>query len=167
MSYSRYTLSMPHVHGCGFGARIGTVKKRQVGFTLIELMVVISIVGLLLAIAMPGYSDYLTRARRSDARAALLEIAAAQERNYFQVKQYTVNAKKEVWDNLDGTDFISAEGYYTLLFAIDAGGQKYTITATARGRQSGDTDCSSFSYDDTGLKDAKDATGADSSSVCW
>jgi type IV pilus assembly protein PilE len=162
MNWHQYTGNVSPIDSCGSRAGSGTLTQRQLGFTLIELMVVISILGLLLAIAIPGYSDYLTKARRSDARAALLEIASAQERHYFQNRQYSSDGT-DLWSHPDG--LVSADGYYTLSFAfIDDDNQTYRVTATARGQQSGDADCTSLSYDNTG---SKDSTGAADSSVCW
>ncbi len=57
--------------------------------------------GLLLSIAVPNYSAYVERSRRSDARAALLEIASAQERIYFESNQYSA-AITDVWSHQEG-----------------------------------------------------------------
>jgi len=66
------------------------VKKRnQTGVTLLELMTVVVIIGVLTSIAIPSYRRYTLRAQRSDATAALLRIAAAQEKFYLQNNTYT------------------------------------------------------------------------------
>jgi type IV pilus assembly protein PilE len=58
------------------------------GFTLIELMIVVAIVGILASIAYPSYMDSVTKSRRSDAQAALLGLAQAMERNYTSNTTY-------------------------------------------------------------------------------
>jgi type IV pilus assembly protein PilE len=137
--------------------------KRQHGFTLIELMLVIIVIGVLLAIAIPNYAGYLERTRRSDARAALLEIASTQERIYFERNQYS-NAIADVWNYREAGVYVSAEGYYALTVAFPGDDpNRFTATATARGKQAGDADCVSFTIDETGLK----AATGDDSDDCW
>lgn len=133
------------------------------GFSLIELMVVIGILGLLLAIAIPNYNGYLERTRRTDARGALLEIAAAQERIFFERNQYT-NVIADVWSYQEGGAAVSNEGNYALTVVLtDDDPNRFTATATAQGKQAGDADCATFSIDETGLK----AATGDDPSGCW
>jgi type IV pilus assembly protein PilE len=136
-------------------------RNRQGGFSLIELMVVVIVLGLLLAIAIPNYTGYLERSRRSDARAALLEIASAQERFFFENNGYADDID-DVWNHQEGGVAVSNEGFYALTIA-QTGATDFTATATAQGRQAGDEDCTSFSIDETGLKTA----AGDASDSCW
>ena len=64
---------------------------RQSGFTLIELMIVVAIVGILAAISYPSYQSYVERTGRSDGIAKLSEVMQAQERFYSQNQTYTPN----------------------------------------------------------------------------
>ena len=115
----------------GFGGRTAQ------GFSLIELMVVVTILSLLLGLAMPRYGDYLDRTRRNDGRGALLELAAQQERLHFERNQYSASMA-DLWSGKVGDDFVSSEGFYTLRVTTADSGQEFTATATARGVQAGD-----------------------------
>ena len=61
------------------------------GFTLIELVVAILIVGILAAVAVSSYQDYILRAQRADAKSVLLEVAGWMERNYTATGSYATN----------------------------------------------------------------------------
>ena len=62
--------------------------RKQSGFTLIELMIVVVILGLLMAIAVPAYNDYITRAQRSAAQQFLLDVGQRQEQYLLDNRQY-------------------------------------------------------------------------------
>ena len=77
-----------------FRRRLSPIKsyKRSVdqsGFTLIEMMIVVAIIGIISAIAIPSYTSYLKKARRADAKVSLTKMADAQERWYLQKSTYT------------------------------------------------------------------------------
>ena len=64
------------------------MRKYMAGITLIELMIVIVILSILVAVGYPNYREFAARAKRTEARAGLLEIAAAQERFYLQNSRF-------------------------------------------------------------------------------
>ena len=135
--------------------------KRSTGFTLIELMIVVIIIGVLLGISIPAYRDYVVRSHRADAQAALLDIAARQERFVAQNNTYTTELSAGTGLNLGRTT--SAEGYYNMSVAACAGGSIatcYVVTATATGSQASDSECATITYDSAGNKSG---TTAD----CW
>ena len=139
------------------------------GFTLIELMIVIVVVGILAAIAFPSYQNSVNKTRRSDAKSALTRAATLQERWYTQS---TPNSYTDVEANIGGTT--SDEGYYTINASIPATpgctvgalNYCYLITATAVGAQLDDTNCRTLSIDHTGLKTSTDSGGG-ASTDCW
>ncbi len=89
--------------------------KRFSGFTLIELMTVVSIIAILAMIAVPAYNDSVTKARRADGMAALMDAMARQERFFTENNAYTT-VLSEV--PMSAT---SQEGFYTLSAAACAG----------------------------------------------
>lgn len=142
-------------------------RKHSQGFTLIELMIVVAIVGIITAVAVFSYSSSIEKARRSCATGALLDIAALQERNFFQNNQYSTDLSA-----LYGATSCP-DGYYDLSVAYTASGTAcatekncFTITATAVGAQLNDEFCQTLTLTHTGLKGATGASG-DTTSTCW
>ncbi len=70
------------------------MRNKMRGVTLMELMIVVVIIGILAAVAYPSYREYAARAKRNEARAALLQIATLQERFYLQNNTYTQDMTK-------------------------------------------------------------------------
>ncbi|MEO7386521.1 MAG: type IV pilin protein [Gammaproteobacteria bacterium] len=147
----------------------------QDGFTLIELMIVVVIMGILATASVAGYRHYVQRANRVDATSALLRVSAAQERFYLQNNHYATTAE-ELGDPPPGGLGIAGteRGFYDLAVDEAAGGPVagYTISATASGDgpQRDDDACRSFTIDQNGQRAAADAGGDDSATVieqCW
>jgi len=124
------------------------LHKRQRGFTLIELMIVVAIVGILSAIAYPSYGEYMRKGHRASARAALLQAAHWQERASTATGLYAAlpnNLKKVEGDRYDIVDTVAADG------------STFTLTATPKGAQATDK-CQAYTLTNTGLRGANGKT---------
>lgn len=142
--------------------------KYQKGVTLVELMVVLVIVAILSAIAVPSYRQYSMRANRAEAHWNLLRLAAAQEKFYLQNNTYAEDDElSEAPPNGLGIDATSESGYYTFsITAADATG--FQAQAVAAGGQVDDTDCDVFGIDDTGVRyGGPGPLGTNNDPDCW
>lgn len=130
------------------------------GFTLIELMIVIVIIGLLFAIALPAYQSSVLRGHRADAQGILMDISAREERFMAQNNTYTTDINTAAGLNIGTTT--SNNGYYNLSVAACGGGIAtcYLLTATATGGQANDTDCATITLSSTGVTSGTTAN-------CW
>ncbi len=129
---------------------------RQIrGLTLIELMLVLAVLGILTAVAIPVYRDYVIKTRRSDAMNALNEILMQQEIHRTSNTTYATTLPAL------GLTTISDQGYYNLALP-SASASTFTATATPTGAQAGDS-CGTFAIDVNGSK----TTGVYASSTCW
>lgn len=120
------------------------VKNRSRAFTLIEIMIVIVIVGVLAAIALPSYQEYVRKTARVDAYNAILDIANRQEDYFLDEKDYATGIGSAAGElNVSTT---TDSGKYTLTTSMNAGPPPfYTITAVPTGMQAKDK-CQQYSY---------------------
>ncbi|MFZ5523460.1 MAG: type IV pilin protein [Pseudomonadota bacterium] len=114
---------------------------RMNGFSLIELMIVVVIVGILAAIAVPSYGSYVVKASREAAQAELMELASLQEKIYLNANNYTPNItggyngqtaanSSAAAGGLGRTSGRTSDGKYDLSLDIAAPAQTFTLTAT-------------------------------------
>lgn len=152
------------------------------GFTLIEMMIVVAIVGIIAAIAYPSYQDSIMRSQRADAQTTLSSLASVQERYYTQQAPATYAADfKTLVDNslASGTTQIpSNEDLYTITLSnagcsSTIGGKTvyscFTLTAqpVAGGRQAKDTECWKMIQTQSGKSSENKAGTSNPTGTCW
>jgi type IV pilus assembly protein PilE len=151
-------------------------KIKSRGFTIIEVLVVVAILGILAAIAIPQVTKYTTNARRADGKTALLAAAQAMERYYTNNYKY---ADATIGNDKNATfSEYSQSGYYQLCFTdntltecklSNSESTKFRIKAVpvTTDKQANDTLCKTMTINQLGEKKAYDNLNADKTSDCW
>lgn len=154
--------------------------RRQAGFTIVELMIVVAIIGLLAGIAIPSYRDSVAKGKRSEGKAALTAAAARLERYYTQYNCYPSPAcgpspfstnSATALQNAGINGFsgeTAAKSAYNLSVTITP--QVFTLTATPMAPWT-DAKCGNLTYSNTGRKWTQSNGVADDSGAakdgCW
>ncbi len=126
--------------------------KLMKGFSLIELMIVVAIIAIISSIAIPSYTDYVTRSRRSEALSTLLQIMAQQERNFTEQLTYQTDLTLLGYS---ANPVITNNSYYSIATQVCSGSPALPITrcvnlvATPQGTQAGD---GNITIDSRGIK---------------
>ena len=152
------------------------VGKPELGFTLIELMIVVAIISILAAISFPAYDAYVIRGKRAEGRAMLMDAASKMEKHYGDCLKFGTNiaaAKDCAADNVNlcgAAACLSETDKYTLSLE-NAGANSYTVVATPSFT---DEECGVFKLKHTGEKcsdgdtcSTADAASADAVANCW
>ncbi|WP_448211402.1 type IV pilin protein [Colwellia sp. MEBiC06753] len=130
------------------------INNKNNGFTLIELMIAVAIVGILAAIAYPSYTDFVARSNRSEGQRELMRLANLQEQLFVDTRSYTADLADLNVDSNYATD------NYTYSATIANNGTTFTLKASAKTNQAAkDGACKDMTITNTGARTP--ATG------CW
>ena len=135
---------------------------RQRGMTLIELMIVVVIVAILSAIAIPSYRSYVLRVNRTDAKAALTTAAS------FMERCFTRNTPPSYvgCPAAGGYPMTVAHGTYTVGITVpNARPNEFVASAQPQGSQADDTKCATFTLNQIGFQDI--VGGTQTRTECW
>ncbi|WP_312960342.1 type IV pilin protein [Stutzerimonas nitrititolerans] len=139
-------------------------QKSSAGFTLIEVMIVVAIIGILAAVAYPSYQEHVRKAKRADAQTALMELSQFMERHYTSNGRY-LKADGNAPDlPFDAAPKDGGNKSYDLAFAKNSPtANSYVLEATPTGSMANDS-CGTLTLSNTGAKGQKaGATLAE----CW
>lgn len=135
-----------------------SMRKKLAGFSLIELMIAITIIAILTMIAIPAYQDWVRKSRRSEGKGVLLNMQLAQEK--YRANNSSYGTLAQAWNGVTQSE----NGYYTVAVTANSA-TGYTLTATGNGDQANDsasgTSCATLQLTVAGAATTK--TPAD----CW
>ncbi|MES9937408.1 MAG: type IV pilin protein [Sedimenticola sp.] len=147
------------------------INRKSAGITLVELLIVLSVLAIISGLGYSLYTGYVVKSRRADARIGLQQIALAQERYRSVNAIYTsdlraLKLKGALNANIDSEDSgqtVSGGGYYALSVVADEVSYALTASPVAGSSQAGDGDCTSLTLSHQGVHGG---TG-DAPGVCW
>jgi len=137
-------------HSCD-SSEIKTANSIEKGFTLMEVMIVVAIIGIIAAIGYPQYGSYITKTKRSDGQIALMQEVQALER---------CKSTSYSYESCTLSSTTSSEDYYTI--SLEKTSNTYKLTATGKGSQAKDTDCKVMTLNHQGVRTPDPATKG-----CW
>ena len=131
------------------------MRRSNRGFTLIEIMIVIAIIGIVITIAAPSFTEYLNKGRRGEIAGMLSEQAQILERFYSQNNVYT-----------NATGLSAGNDFYTITIAITPTDQTFLLTAVRKpGKAMAADKCGDFTLTNTGVRSMVNATAT--TKDCW
>lgn len=137
-------------------------RRSQLGFTLIEAMIVVAVAAILVGIAYPAYTGVMRKVRRSDAHESLMKAASLQEQFYVDNKRYATKMSELGYPS---DTPLSREGHYTITVSA-AGTHTFTVQAVplAGTAQAKDYDCKDWlRLDQSGTR----TSSPKAASICW
>ena len=145
------------------------MKRRQTGFTVVELLIVLVVFAILAAVALPSYRDSVRKSGRTAAKGALLDIVMRQEQHFLNNRSFSTNlADLGLPDPyfVDKTSATVGAGSDRRVYKIslaNATGTDFDVVATAVLDQAKDV-CGNYTLGATGVRNVSGGPGAD---ICW
>ena len=142
------------------------VISRQVGFSLLELLIAMTVVAIVASIAIPGWRAHLMASRRTEAVSMLMQLATRQEQFRVQQQRYAGTDELAIRPPA-GLGILNVSERYIL--TATAGDHEFTAAATvnAEGTQADDSECWLFGIDESGQRWSESITGDISTTQCW
>ncbi len=135
------------------------MRNRRTGFSLIELMVAVAVVGILAGVAYPAYTRHVTKSNRAAAESFMFSLANREEQYLLDNRQYTNDSSLLLGTPSD------VSRYYTISITTGTAPPTYTITATPSGSQStADAACGTLTLTQNGTKSI---SGSSTVTACW
>ena len=140
---------------------INRQNNGQKGFSLIELMIVVAIIGIITSIAYPSYIEQVRKTKRADLTSDLLECSAVLERRFTVNRTYGPAADNVFCDRIVNDDYVITVVGEDLSPNNNSNGFTITAAPSTTGGMTGDTKCTQFTLDHFGNKTATDTA------LCW
>ncbi len=138
------------------------MRSTHRGITLIELMIVVTIVGILASVAYPSYREYVVRSGRTEAKVALSQAASDLEKCFTRNMRFTSNAGNCPVADRAAAGFVTEDGKYQISAALAA--TTFVLTATPQGAQRDDVECGNFTLNERGVRGI---SGSGTVARCW